>query len=84
MGLYFSNLMESHAIEKGWKNIMNETWFCHKPNCGICPPCQYTIVEGMEKRLPFTSNKRYHLSLLYKIKNYIQKNFLKGYQTHNA
>jgi hypothetical protein len=38
------------AEAEGWGDIMDMTWFCHRPSrgrpCGICAPCLYTIEEG--------------------------------------
>lgn len=40
----------------GWDGIMDMTWFCHTPvhgrACGLCPPCVYTIEEGLAYRVP--------------------------------
>ena len=44
------------AKEHGWTQIMEMTWFCHKPingkPCGLCNPCKYTIEEGLAWRIP--------------------------------
>lgn len=45
------------ANEKGWKEIMNMTWFCHSPTCngkpcGKCNPCRQVIKEKMGWRIP--------------------------------
>lgn len=41
---------------EGWSDIMDMTWFCHRPlrgrPCGICAPCLYTIEEGLAHRVP--------------------------------
>lgn len=48
--------MASIAQQHGWSQIMNLTWFCHKPwkgkPCGRCNPCRYTIEEGLGWRIP--------------------------------
>lgn len=48
--------MEQIAKERGWTQIMEMTWFCHKPingkPCGRCSPCKYTIEEGLGWRIP--------------------------------
>jgi 7-cyano-7-deazaguanine synthase in queuosine biosynthesis len=48
--------MQETSKEQGWDNIMEMTWFCHKPKknnpCGKCNPCRYTIEEGMARRIP--------------------------------
>lgn len=41
----------------GWQEIMEQTWFCHRPTagmrpCGICNPCIYTYEEGLGRRIP--------------------------------
>lgn len=52
--------MSAMADEQGWKEIMEMTWFCHNPTrnmkpCGVCQPCEYTIEEGLGKRMPARS-----------------------------
>jgi hypothetical protein len=46
------------ARERGWSQIMEMTWFCHKPirgsPCGRCNPCEYTMEEGLARRIPLT------------------------------
>lgn len=48
--------MARQAGAEGWGAIMDLTWFCHAPSrgrpCGICPPCVYTIEEGLAHRVP--------------------------------
>ena len=49
--------MAAVADKRGWKEIMNMTWFCHTPTknetpCGKCNPCLYTIEEGLGWRIP--------------------------------
>jgi 7-cyano-7-deazaguanine synthase in queuosine biosynthesis len=66
--------MLSIAKENNWLNIMNLTWFCHKPKnnlpCGKCNPCMATIEKGLSYRVPLTNR------ILGYIKIY--KNKLKG------
>lgn len=61
--------MKEHVIKTGTLDIMNRTWFCHRPingkPCGLCNPCKYTIEEGMEYRLPKSALLRYRLKPLY-------------------
>ena len=50
--------MEEIAKDQNWIELMNLTWFCHRPffgkiPCGICNPCIYTIEEGLGSRIPF-------------------------------
>jgi hypothetical protein len=44
------------AREHGWLDILNMTWFCHKPHgtkpCGYCNPCLYAVDEGFGWRIP--------------------------------
>lgn len=46
--------MEKEAELSGDVNILYKTWFCFTPingtSCGVCPPCRYSIEEGMSKR----------------------------------
>ena len=56
--------MAAIAREQGWEDIMEMTWFCHRPNrdlkpCGRCKPCIYTIEEGLGRRLPLRSRAAY-------------------------
>ena len=48
--------IELEAAAQGWSDIMDMTWFCHRPvrgrPCGICAPCVYTIEEGLARRVP--------------------------------
>ncbi|MBY7144598.1 7-cyano-7-deazaguanine synthase [Virgibacillus sp. NKC19-3] len=48
--------MQEQASISGFKQIMEETWFCHSPiydqPCGMCNPCKYTREEGLGRRVP--------------------------------
>lgn len=59
--------MEREARRHGWDAIMEMTCFCHAPvrgqPCGLCPPCRYTIEEGLARRVP---RSRRALSFLYR------------------
>lgn len=49
--------MQELAVERGWDEIMSQTWFCHRPTvkqapCGRCSPCLYALEEGMGWRIP--------------------------------
>lgn len=48
--------MQDIAEEMGFLDILNKTWFCHKPvkgePCGLCTPCKTTIEEGLGRRVP--------------------------------
>ena len=64
--------MKQEYISLGLADIINDTWFCHKPingkPCGICNPCRYTIEEGMKERFSEEALRRYkqHNSILIK------------------
>lgn len=71
--------MEAIAKNNGFIDIMEVTWFCHRPRrnntpCGICKPCSITLKAGLKRRIPFTSRIRYKLSVNIKIRNYFEKN----------
>ena len=59
--------IDRQAAAQGWDEVMDMTWFCHRPvrgkPCGICAPCVYTIEEGLARRIPTT---RRALSFLYR------------------
>jgi hypothetical protein len=47
--------MEQVTRDHGFVDILADTWFCHSrfpTPCGMCPPCRYALVEGMEHRIP--------------------------------
>ena len=49
--------MDAYAHQNDFQDIMEITWFCHKPllnnkPCGFCRPCQYTRQEGLGRRVP--------------------------------
>jgi hypothetical protein len=57
--------MEAIADERGWRDIMELTWFCHSPvngrtPCGLCAPCTHTIKVGMQRRVPLRRRLRYY------------------------
>ena len=49
--------MLAKAYENGWKEIIDLTWFCHKPQnnkpCGKCNPCRTAVSEGLGNKIPF-------------------------------
>ncbi len=68
--------MRQHAIRYKFEDIMNHTWFCHKPtkakeSCGVCVPCSLVIKDGMGYRLPISSRARHFFE--YSIKQPIKK-----------
>lgn len=45
--------------KNGWKEVMDMTWFCHNPTCGMkpcgkCNPCLLVIKEGLGWRIPLS------------------------------
>ena len=54
--------MKRIAAEKGFLDILEKTWFCHTPwhnrPCGTCTPCDLTIKEGFDYRIPKVSKLR--------------------------
>jgi len=63
------NDMKRIAVEKGFLDILEKTWFCHTPwhnrPCGICVPCTIAIKEGFGYRLPKISRLRRKIWMLY-------------------
>ena len=60
--------MRDIARKHGFIEILEKSWFCHKPinefPCGMCNPCIYTIEdEGMRYRFPRRSLFRFHTRL---------------------
>lgn len=52
--------------EQGFDEILQTTWFCHRPRrgmkpCGVCTPCLYVMREGFGWRMPLSSRVRYHV-----------------------
>ncbi|MBS7635386.1 hypothetical protein KEJ34_07915 [Candidatus Bathyarchaeota archaeon] len=64
------NDMKRIATEKGFLDILEKTWFCHKPwrnrPCGICGPCELTIKEGFGYRVPKISRLRHKIWMIIK------------------
>ncbi|MEE4177828.1 MAG: hypothetical protein V2I46_09980, partial [Bacteroides sp.] len=62
--------MKAWAEGTGLLDIMNKTWFCHKPvkdePCGRCSPCNYTMNEGMEYRFTKAGMRRYKVRKFFK------------------
>lgn len=56
------NDMKRIAAENGFLDILEKTWFCHKPwhgrPCGTCVPCNIAIKEGLSYRIPKISRFR--------------------------
>jgi len=68
------NDMKRIAAEKDFLDILEKTWFCHKPwhnkPCGICVPCDLVIKEGFGYRMPKISRLRHKI---WKIYRYLRK-----------
>ena len=47
--------MERIAADKGFLDLLELSWFCHKPvdgaACGLCNPCRHTIASGLGRRV---------------------------------
>ncbi len=61
--------MEETAAALGWNDLLEMTHFCHIPlrggrPCGTCNPCQYTIEEGLGRRVGFRGLARYRFRRL--------------------
>lgn len=65
--------IESRAKDYGFMDLMEHTWFCHRPlgqppmnirPCGTCNACIYTINTGGIKRLPLRSRINYYFHRL--------------------
>lgn len=58
--------MLERARRHGFADILDHTWFCHRPlpgdkPCGRCRPCGYVVTEGLASRLPWSSRMRHYL-----------------------
>lgn len=68
---------ETQELAKQYEflNIMEYTWFCHKPNnqnpCGLCVPCRITMAQGLGRRIPFNSKMLYYVH--FKVKPSMKK-----------
>lgn len=57
--------MKEKAVEHGFLNILEMSWFCHRPNflgqaCGMCNPCKDAMTMEMEHRIPPLGRFCYH------------------------
>jgi len=71
--------MERNSIKNNFIQLMNLTWFCHRPTqkgtpCGICNPCLYTKNEGLGRRVPLPSLRARMHHILRKTKHLLKKN----------
>jgi len=56
---YTKTAMFDIAVKNNFTEVMEMTWFCHRPTrkgrpCGVCNPCIYTIEEGLGHRVPIS------------------------------
>lgn len=69
--------MRAAAVRNGFQDLMNETWFCHKPRngqpCGVCNPCIYTIEEGLGDRVPLAGRIRYKLRVVPRVFHWLAR-----------
>ena len=58
--------MRTIAIRYGFADILNLSWFCHRPifgkPCGICAPCISVVKHGLHYRISRAGLIRYHLA----------------------
>ena len=69
--------MQAEARLSGFDDLMNLTWFCHRPRkgapCGTCNPCIYTIEEGLGERVPLAGRVRYHLRVVPRLRRWLTR-----------
>lgn len=58
--------MEEIAREHDFLDILELSWFCHRPNflgqpCGTCNPCMDAMHKGMQHRVPLLGRVRYYI-----------------------
>jgi hypothetical protein len=65
--------MRDEARRAGFEEVMELTWFCHRPirgePCGVCNPCVYTIQEGLGDRVPASGRRRYRMRVVPRIRS---------------
>lgn len=69
--------MRATARAAGFEDVMNLTWFCHRPRaqqpCGVCNPCIYTIQEGLGDRVPLAGRIRFALRILPRLRHWLAR-----------
>jgi hypothetical protein len=69
--------MQAEAKLAGFDDLMNLTWFCHRPRkgapCGTCNPCIYTIEEGLAERVPLAGRVRYRLRVVPRLRHWLTR-----------
>lgn len=58
--------MQLISKKERFYDLMELTWFCHRPRsnnkpCGICTPCSIVLKEGLGKRMPMNSRLRHYI-----------------------
>lgn len=66
------------ARENGFADILELSWFCHRPKvsslpCGTCNPCKSTKHKGLGYRLGIYGNIAYYLDNFFDVRKYINK-----------
>lgn len=66
------------AREKGFDDILELSWFCHRPKlsslpCGTCNPCKSTKHKGLGYRLGIYGNIAYFINDFFDVRRYINK-----------
>lgn len=66
------------ARENGFEDILELSWFCHRPKfstlpCGTCNPCKSTKHKGLGYRLGVYGNTAYFFDELFDMKRYVKK-----------
>ena len=69
--------MRDAARQAGFADLMQLTWFCHRPRrgepCGTCNPCIYTIEEGLPERVPTAGRIRYRLRVVPRMRRWLTR-----------
>ena len=74
-------------IDKGHKDTINHTWFCHYPvfglPCGHCNPCKDSINEGLSFRVPISGRLLYYIkkpydAIVIRLKKFYHKSNIKS------
>lgn len=73
--------MLSLSRKYGFNEIMEMTWFCHRPRpnntpCGICTPCKQLMSKGFGRRIPLMGRVRYRFRIIYSYKEIVANTLL--------
>jgi hypothetical protein len=68
--------MERLAVENGFRDVLELTWFCYRPRrngtpCGCCRTCRGVVESKLRKRIPLTSQLRYFLSITPRLREFV-------------